>query len=71
MKEYTITKTMTATLVVRCANDAEATRWSNRIVATLEDESGNAIPPQRVVDFEASCNPSECSLDASEPRRRK
>jgi hypothetical protein len=70
MKQYMITKTMTATLIVDCANDAEASRWKDRIVATLEDESGNAIPPQRVVDFEASCSPADSSVKIVKPSER-
>ena len=66
MKQYLITKTITAQLVVSCADEFEARKWEDRIVATLEDEMGNSIPPQNEFEFAASCNPSESSFEIVE-----
>lgn len=54
MAQYLITTYMTAELIVECTDEAEAKSWSNRIVATLEDENGNTVPPETVEYFEAS-----------------
>lgn len=61
MKQYLITKTITAQLVVNCADESEARKWEDRIVATVEDEAGNPIPLENKFEFAASCNPSESS----------
>lgn len=66
MKQYLITKTITAQLIVNCADEFEARKWKDRIVATLEDEIGNPIPPQTKFEFAASCNPSESSFEVVE-----
>ena len=57
MPLFQIEKKMTATLTVKCANEDEARAWADRIVATLEDEDGNPIPPEAVEDFEADYSP--------------
>lgn len=53
MPLFLITKKITAYLTVDCANEEQAQAWSRRIVATLEDEDGNEIPPDTIDDFEA------------------
>ena len=63
MKQYLITKTITAQLVVNCADESEARKWKDRIVTTLEDESGNLIPPRDDLEFEATVNPAEVCLE--------
>ena len=63
MKQYLITKTITAQLVVNCTDESEARKWEDRIVATLEDANGNPIPPQKKFEFAASCNPCESSFE--------
>lgn len=63
MKQYLITKTITAQLVVNCADESEARKWEDRIVATLEDEAGNPIRQETKFEFVASCNPSESSRE--------
>jgi hypothetical protein len=64
MKQYLITKTMTAQLVVNCADESEARKWENRIVASLEDESGNPISPRDDLEFESTMNPAEARIEA-------
>lgn len=66
MKQYLITKTITAQLVVNCADESEARKWEDRIVATLEDESGNLIPPCDDLEFVATVNPAEVRIQAVE-----
>jgi hypothetical protein len=66
MKQYLITKIITAQLVVDCADEFEARKWEDRIVASLEDETGNSIPPQNELEFTASCSPSESSFEIVE-----
>jgi hypothetical protein len=63
MKEFLITKTITAQLVVRCNDENQARSWADKIVATLEDETGNAVEPSPEIDFEASSSPSECRVE--------
>lgn len=63
MKEFLITKTMTAQLVVRCDDELQARSWADKIVATLEDESGRPIEPSSEIDFEASTSPAECRVE--------
>lgn len=64
MKEFLITKTMTAQLVVRCNDENEARSWASKIVATLEDENGNPVEPSPDVDFEASTDPAQCQVES-------
>ena len=66
MKQYLITKTITAQLVVNCADEFEARKWNDRIVATLEDESGNPILARSDLEFEATVNPAEVRIEAVE-----
>ena len=66
MKQYLITKTITAQLVVNCADEFEAHKWNDRIVATLEDESGNPILARSDLEFEATVNPTEVRIEAVE-----
>ena len=66
MKQYLITKTITAQLVVNCADESEARKWESRIVATLEDETGNSIPLQNEIEFAATSSPSESSFEIVE-----
>jgi len=54
---------MTAYLTVECTDIGDARRWATRIVATLEDEDGNAIEPDAVEDFEAESNPDEVLIE--------
>ena len=63
MKQYLITKTITAQLVVNCADESEARKWKDRIVATLEDESGNPIPPRDDLEFAATLNPADVHIE--------
>jgi hypothetical protein len=53
MPRFLITMKITAYLTVDCADEEQARAWSRRIVATLEDEDGNQIPPDAIDDFEA------------------
>jgi hypothetical protein len=66
MKQYLITKTITAQLVVNCADESEARKWEDRIVANLEDESGNSIPPRDNLEFVATQNPADVCIEAIE-----
>ena len=66
MKQYLITKTMTAQLIVNCETEAEAGKWSNRIVATLEDESGNPIDLQSEQEFAASSSTADTRVEIVE-----
>lgn len=63
MPLYIITKKITSTLVVECEDETEARVWSNRIVATLETEAGNIIPPESIQSFEAECVPMETLIE--------
>ena len=59
MPLFQFEKKMAATLTVECADEEEARAWVKRIVATLEDEDGNPIPPGQVEDFEADYSPEK------------
>lgn len=63
MPLYLIEKKITAYLTVNCDNRDQAIAWSERIVATLEDENGNLIAPNMVEDFDASVTPSEITIE--------
>ncbi|MCX6894191.1 MAG: hypothetical protein NTZ16_01510 [Verrucomicrobia bacterium] len=63
MKQYLITKTITAQLVVNCANKSEARKWEDRIVASLEDDSGNPIPPRDDLEFVATQNSADVRIE--------
>jgi hypothetical protein len=63
MKEFLITKTMTAQLVVRCDDELQAQKWAGKIVATLEDEHGKTVEPSSEIDFDASTTPAQCSVE--------
>lgn len=63
MKEFLITKTLTAQLVVRCNDEQQARSWADKIVATLEDENGNPVELSPEMDFEASSSPMECRVE--------
>ena len=63
MKKFQITKTMTAQLVVHCDDEDQARSWADKIVATLEDENGKPVEPSPEIDFEASTNPAQCSVE--------
>ncbi len=63
MKEFLIAKTMTAQLVVRCNDENQARDWADKIVATLEDESGRPIEPCDGIDFDATTSPAECRVE--------
>lgn len=64
MKEFLITKTMTAQLAVRCNDENEARSWASKIVTTLEDENGNPIELSSDMNFEASTNPAQCQVES-------
>ena len=66
MPLYLITKPMTAYLQVNCKDEEEARAWGARIVAGLEDEDGNPIPPDAVYDFEADCCPDKMEIEILE-----
>jgi len=66
MPLYLITKPMTAYLRVYCTDEEEARAWGNRIVAGLEDENGNPIPPDAVYDFEADCYLADITVELLE-----
>lgn len=59
MPLFQITMKITAYLTVDCADEEQARAWSRRIVATLEDEEGNQIPPDAIDDFEADYCPKK------------
>lgn len=63
MKEFLITKTITAQLVVRCDDEHQARSWVHKIAATLEDENGEAVEPSPEIDFEASTSPAWCRVE--------
>jgi hypothetical protein len=63
MPLFLITKPMTAYLQVYCKDEEEARAWEKRIVATLEDENGNPIPPDAVYDFKADCYLGETTVE--------
>ncbi|MEW5717207.1 MAG: hypothetical protein AB1817_01130 [Chloroflexota bacterium] len=63
---FLITHTLTAYLQVYCKDEEEARAWENRIVAGLEDEDGNPIPPDAVCDFEADCYPDRMEIELLE-----
>lgn len=58
-----IAKPMTVYLQGYCRDELEARAWKERIVATLEDENGNPIPPKAVYDFEADCYPAKMIVE--------
>jgi hypothetical protein len=66
MREFLITKIVTATLLVQCEDEEEARKWAGRIVASLEDESGRPLPPQNEFDFETSVSPNEILVEVME-----
>ena len=66
MPVFLITKPMMAYLQVDFKDEAEARAWSERIVATLEDENGKPIPPDAVYDFEADHYPAEIIIELLE-----
>ncbi len=66
MPRFLITKKITAYVTVDCANRGEARSWSERILATLEDENGNQISPDAVDDFEAESSPKETRIELLE-----
>jgi hypothetical protein len=69
MPLYLITQTITAYLRVNCKDEEEARAWGKRIVAGLEDENGNPIPPDAIDDFEADCYPAEMMVELLDERR--
>lgn len=63
MPLFLITKKITASLTVDCADAEQARAWGDKMVATLEDRDGNPIPADAVDDFEAECNPDETTIE--------
>lgn len=63
MKEFLITKTMTAELIVRCDDEQLARSWLDKIVVTLEGENGKPVEPSSEIDFEASTSPAQCRVE--------
>lgn len=63
MPLYLIRKKITTYLTVDCGDINQAIAWSERIVATLEDDDGNSISPDVIDDFEASTNPDETTIE--------
>ena len=59
---FEITKPIVATLRVECSSREEAIDWANKIVATIEDENGNSINPDKVAYFEAEAEISEIKI---------
>lgn len=53
MPLFEIVKPITATLRVECNSQEEALIWSEKIVATLEDENGNIVFQNEIISFEA------------------
>jgi hypothetical protein len=63
MPLYLIKKKITTYLTVDCDDINQAIAWSERIVATLEDDDGNSISLDAIDDFEASANPDEITIE--------
>ena len=59
---FEITKPIVATLRVECNSKEEAMDWANKIVATIEDENGGSISPDKVAYFEAETEISEIKI---------
>lgn len=63
MAPYLIRKHILAELIVDCTNLAEAEKWSERIVVSLEDESGHQIPPEAIDELSASSGIGDISIE--------
>ena len=63
MPEFLITTKITSYLTVNCADKEEARIWAQNIVATLEDQDGNPILADSIVDFVAEYNPDEVRIE--------
>ena len=63
MPEFLITMKITSYLTVNCADKEEAGKWAQNIVVTLEDQDGNPIPVDSIVDFVAEYNPDEVMVE--------
>ena len=63
MPEFLITKRITSYLTVNCADREETGKWLQNIVATLEDQDGNPMPVESIVDFVAEYNPDEVKIE--------
>jgi hypothetical protein len=50
---FQITKSIIVTLQIDCNSREEAEAWASKIVATIEDDNGNAILSNDSFDFEA------------------
>jgi hypothetical protein len=63
MPEFLIKTKIISYLTLNCANENEARSWARNIVATLEDQDGNPISADSIVDFVAEYNPDEVRIE--------
>lgn len=63
MPHYLITKTITAHLLVECANEQDAQNWSERIVATIEDEYGHILTGKPIEEFDVHAGADDTLIE--------
>ncbi len=63
MPLFEITKPIIVTLTVECASEKEAMNWAEKIVADIQDETGNALESEEIISFEADVKISEIKIE--------